>query len=153
MSSAPDLLRIWNLGASVLAPIFNGGRIQAQVDTAAARRDQAAFSYQRVVLTALREVEDNLSTVVRTRQQRVHLEAQRAALADALFHASRRYREGYSSYLEQLDAQRGVLAADLALVQARADELNALVALSQAMGGGWPGPGLPTRSSTQPPAR
>jgi outer membrane protein TolC len=89
------------------------------------------------VLTALREGEDYLSAVVRTREQRVHLEAQRAALADALLHAERRYREGYSSYLEQLDAQRGVLAAELALVQARADELNALVALSQAMGGGW----------------
>lgn len=137
VSSVPDPVRIWNLGASVLAPIFNGGRIQAQVDTAAARREQAAFGYQRVVLTALREVEDNLSAVVRTREQRVHLEAQRAALADALLHAERRYREGYSSYLEQLDAQRGVLAAELALVQAHADELNALVALSQAMGGGW----------------
>jgi len=44
---------------------------------------------------------------------------------------------GESSYLEQLDAQRGVLAADLALIQARTDELTALVALSQAMGGGW----------------
>lgn len=153
VSSVPDPVRIWSLGASVLAPIFNGGRIQAQVDTAAARRDQAAFGYQRVVLTALREVEDNLSAVVRTREQRVHLEAQRTALADALFHAARRYREGYSSYLEQLDAQRGVLAADLALVQARSDELSALVALSQAMGGGWTGPEPATRGSTKPAAR
>jgi outer membrane protein TolC len=73
----------------------------------------------------------------------VHLEAQRAALADALFHASRRYRAGYSPYLEQLDAQRGVLTAELSLIQARADELNALVALTQAAGGGWSGPPTP----------
>jgi outer membrane protein TolC len=73
---------------------------------------------------------------VPTRKQRVHLQAQRAAPADALNHASRRYRAGYSSYLEQLDAERGVLGADLALVQALADELNASVALSQAMGRG-----------------
>ena len=137
VSPLPDPVRIWSLGASILAPIFNGGRIQSQVDTAAARREQALYGYQRTVLTALREVEDNLSTLVHTRAQRVHLQAQRAALADALFHAGRRYRAGYSSYLEQLDAQRGVLAADLAVIQAMADELNALVALSQAMGGGW----------------
>jgi NodT family efflux transporter outer membrane factor (OMF) lipoprotein len=137
VSSLPNPLAIWSIGASVLAPIFNGGRIQAQVDTAAARREQAAFGYQRTVLTAFREVEDNLAAVMRTREQRSHLQAQRVSLADALFHAGRRYRAGYSSYLEQLDAQRGVLAADLALVQARADELAALVALSQAMGGGW----------------
>ena len=137
VSPLPDPVRIWSLGASILAPIFNGGRNQSQVDTAAARREQALYGYQRTVLTALREVEDNLSTLVHTRAQRVHLQAQRAALADALFHAGRRYRAGYSSYLEQLDAQRGVLAADLAVIQAMADELNALVALSQAMGGGW----------------
>lgn len=137
VSALPEPFMLWSVGASVLAPIFNGGRIQAQVDTAAARRDQAAFAYQRTVLTAFREVEDNLSAIVSAREQRVPLQAQRAALADALFHAARRYRAGYSSYLEQLDAERGVLGADLALVQALADELNARVALSQAMGGGW----------------
>jgi NodT family efflux transporter outer membrane factor (OMF) lipoprotein len=131
---------IWSLGASVLAPIFNGGRIEAQVETAEARRVQAVAAYERAVLTAFREVEDNLSVVARTREQRLHLEAQRAALADALFHAGRRYRAGYSPYLEQLDAQRGVLNAELAVVQARADELNGLVALSQAVGGGWVAP-------------
>ena len=132
-----DPITVWSLGSSVLAPIFNGGRIQSQVDTAQARREQAAYAYQRTVLTALREVEDNLSAVVRSREQHAHLQAQRTALANALFHAGRRYRAGYSSYLEQLDAQRGVLAADLALIQAATDELTALVALSQAMGGGW----------------
>jgi multidrug efflux system outer membrane protein len=89
------------------------------------------------VLNAFREVENNLSAVARTREQRAHLQAQRDALAAAPLHATRRYRAGYSPYLEQLDAQRGVLKAELALVQASADELNALVALSQSMGGGW----------------
>lgn len=130
-------ITIWSIGASVLAPIFDAGRLEAQADAAGARRQQAAFAYQRTVLTAFREVEDNLSALVRSREQRAHLQAQRTALASALFHASRRYQAGYTSYLEQLDAQRGVLNADLALVQAAADELDALVALSQAMGGGW----------------
>jgi outer membrane protein TolC len=111
------------------------------VDTATGRREEAAYAYQRTVLTAFREVEDNLSALVRTREQRVHIEAQQAALADALFHATRRYQAGYASYLDQLDAQRGVLTAELAAAQATADELNALVALAQAVGGGWTAPG------------
>ncbi|TFI58662.1 efflux transporter outer membrane subunit [Sphingomonas parva] len=132
-----DPIAIWSLGGSILAPIFNGGRIQAQVDTAAARRDQAAFAYRRTALVAFREVEDNLAAVQRLAEQRARLEAQRRAVADALRHATNRYQAGYSSYLEQLDAQRALLTVELSLVQTEADQLNALVALYQAMGGGW----------------
>jgi outer membrane protein TolC len=58
-------------------------------------------------------------------------------LARALVQATNRYRAGYSSYLEQLDAQRGLLSADLSLVQANSDRLTAAVSLFQALGGGW----------------
>ena len=51
--------------------------------------------------------------------------------------ASNRYRAGYSSYLEQLDAQRGLLNAELALAEAQASRMTAYIALYQAMGGGW----------------
>jgi multidrug efflux system outer membrane protein len=130
---------IWSLGGSILAPLFEGGRLRAGVESAAARRDQAAFGYQRTVLTAFREVEDNLAAVDRLSRQRGELELQRAALAEALRHATNRYQAGYSPFLEQLDAQRNLLNAELALVQLEADQLNALVALHQAMGGGWAG--------------
>ncbi|HEY4555359.1 MAG TPA: efflux transporter outer membrane subunit, partial [Lysobacter sp.] len=136
-SALGDTVAIWSVGGSILAPLFNGGRLQAQVDAAAARRDQAAFAYRRTVLTAFREVEDALAATVRLAEQRARLDAQRRALADALRHATNRYEAGYTSYLEQLDAQRALLTADLGLVQLRADELNARVALYQAMGGGW----------------
>ena len=63
--------------------------------------------------------------------------AQRAALAESLRLARNRYRAGYSPFLEELDAQRGLLAADLALVQTRSDALTARIALYRAMGGGW----------------
>jgi multidrug efflux system outer membrane protein len=136
-SALADPIAIWSVGGSVLAPIFNGGRLQAQLDTAAARRDQAAFGYRRTVLTAFREVEDNLAAAQQIALQRARLESQTTATAEALRHATNRYQAGYSSYLEQLDAQRALLNAQLAVVQARADELNATVALYQAMGGGW----------------
>ncbi|MCC2976133.1 efflux transporter outer membrane subunit [Sphingomonas sp. PL-96] len=134
---------IWSLGASVLAPIFQGGRLRGGVEASAARRDQAAFTYQRTVLTAFREVEDALAGVDRLGEQQRRLEAQRVALAETLRHATNRYRAGYSPYLEQLDAQRSLFNAQLTLAQARADQLTALVAVYQAMGGGWTGVATP----------
>jgi NodT family efflux transporter outer membrane factor (OMF) lipoprotein len=128
---------IFSVGGSVLSPIFDAGRLRAQADAATARRDAAAFAYRRTALTAFREVDDSLAGVLRSGQQATALAAQRAALAGALRNASNRYRAGYSSYIDQLDAQRGLLNAELTLIQAQADRLNAYVTLYQAMGGGW----------------
>jgi multidrug efflux system outer membrane protein len=88
-------------------------------------------------LQAFREVDDSLAGVQRSGEQAVALAGQRDALAGALRNASNRYRAGYSAYIDQLDAQRGLLTAELSLVQARADRLTAYVTLYQAMGGGW----------------
>jgi multidrug efflux system outer membrane protein len=129
---------IFSLGGSVLAPIYEGGRLHAQADIAATRRDQAAYAYRRAALNAFREVEDALAAIQRTREQELVLRQERDVLAQALVQATNRYRAGYSSYLEQLDAQRGLLSADLSLVQASTDRLSATVSLFQALGGGWP---------------
>jgi len=128
---------IFSIGGSVLSPLFDGGRLRANVDLNAARRDQAAFSYRRSALTAFREVDDSLAGVQRSGEQAVAIRGQRDAYAAALRNASNRYRAGYSSYLDQLDTQRGLLTAELALVQANADRLTSYVSLYQAMGGGW----------------
>lgn len=133
----PQLL--WSLGGSILAPIFDAGRIRAGANAAAARRDAAAFDYRGTALTAFREVEDSLAGVRRSGEQAADVRLQRNALSQALRLASNRYRAGYASYLEQLDAQRGLLSAELTLIQARSDQLTALVTLYQAMGGGWGG--------------
>ncbi|MBV1692791.1 efflux transporter outer membrane subunit [Novosphingobium sp. G106] len=132
-----DPLSIYSLGSSILAPIFNGGRIKAQADGAAARRDQAAFAYRRAALTAFREVEDGMASIQRLGEQEAALSRQRGALARTQSLAFRRYKEGYSPYLEQLDAERSLLSSDLALVQNRSDRLIAAISLYQALGGGW----------------
>ena len=138
-SLLPNPVTIWSVGGSVLAPLFEGGRLRAGVEGAAARRDQAAFAYRKAALTAFRETDDALVTIARLADQRRVLEAQRIAVASALHHATNRYQAGYSGYLEQLDAQRSLLAIELSLVQLRADQTNAVVALYQALGGGWNG--------------
>lgn len=132
-----DPITIWSIGGSILAPIFEGGRLTAQADAAGAQRDQAAFAYRRTALTAFREVEDALAAVQHIDRQIGFAQSQRDALAEGLRLATNRYREGYSPYLEQLDAQRGLLGAELSLIQLRADALSARIQLFQAMGGGW----------------
>lgn len=133
----PDPVTLFSIGGSVLAPIFDGGRIRAGAEGAAARRDAAAFAYRGAALVAFREVDDSLAGVRRANEQVGDVELQREAVAEALVLARNRYRAGYASYIEQLDAQRGLLTADLALIQARTDRLTAFVTLYQALGGGW----------------
>ncbi|MGI4880313.1 MAG: efflux transporter outer membrane subunit [Janthinobacterium lividum] len=132
-----DPVSVFSLGMSLLTPIFDAGRRRAQQGVAASQRDEAAFSYRRAALTAFREVEDAMATVQRSREQEVALAEQRAALERALTTATKRYRAGYSPYLDQLDAQRSLLTAELAVVKARSDRLTGQIALYQALGGGW----------------
>ena len=126
---------IWSIGGSILAPIFQGGRLQGQLDAATAQRDQAAWAYRTTALNAFREVEDRLAGLKKLDEQQVSLLAQHAAVSDVLRHTRNRYRAGYISYIEQLDAQRALLTVELALVQLRADRLTTLVSLYQAIGG------------------
>jgi multidrug efflux system outer membrane protein len=132
-----DPIRIFSVGGSILAPLFEGGRLRAQADLSTARRDEAAYGYRKAALNAFREVEDALAAVDRDATQEQALERQRESLVRALKFATNRYRAGYSTYLEQLDAQRALLSAELSVVQARADRLTAAVTLYQALGGGW----------------
>jgi len=138
-----DPITIWSIGGSVLAPLFEGGRLRAQAEASAAQRDQAAQGYRRTVLTSFREVEDALASVAHLDAQIALARHQRDTLAEALRLATNRYREGYSPYLEQLDAQRNLLSAQLALVGLETDAFTARVQLYQAMGGGWSTTDLP----------
>ena len=136
-SALDDPITVWSIGGSVLAPLFEGGRIRAQAEVAASQRDQAASLYQRTVLASFREVEDALASA---KQIDVQLELARhevEVLVDTLRLATNRYREGYSSYLEQLDAQRALLSAQLTVASLQTDALTVRVQLYQAMGGGW----------------
>ncbi len=132
-----DPFTLWSLGGSVLAPIFEGGRLRAQVAANASRRDQALIGYEKTVLGSLAEVEDQLAGIAFLQQQATQVEAQRLALADALRIASHRYREGYASYLDLLDAQRNLFSAQQTALQLRSDLLGAEVGLYRALGGGW----------------
>lgn len=148
-----DPFTLWSLGGSVLAPLFDGGRLRAQVRASDARREQALAGYEKTVLTAFGEVEDQLATIDELGRQSVDVEAQRTALQETLRVARNRYREGYASYLDELDAQRNLFSAEQTALQLRSDALSARVALDRALGGGWRGAAIgPDAQATAPPA-
>ena len=128
---------VFTVGASILAPIFDAGRLKAQENSAAARRDQAAFAYRKAALESFGQVEDALAATQRLHEQLDSLQAQKVALERTLQIATERYKSGYAPFLDQLDAQRSLLSVQLAIAQAQADQLNAYVTLFQALGGGW----------------
>jgi outer membrane protein TolC len=137
----PDLLgggtALWSVGGSVLAPIFDAGRLRAQAEISASTRDRAVFAYESVVRNAFAETENGLAGVERLREQLDQAEARRVATAEVLRIAHNRYRNGYSSYLEELDAQRNAFSAETNVLQLRASWLAAHVDLYRALGGGW----------------
>ncbi len=132
-----DPIKIFSVGGSVLAPIFEAGRIAGQVEQAAGVRDQAAFSFRDNLLNALREVEDGLEATSHYSEAYTVTEARYQAVLDAYALATERYLSGYTSYLTQLDIQRALYVAQQGLINARLNQLTAHVNLFRALGGGW----------------
>lgn len=132
-----DPLTVWSLGGSILAPIFDGGRIRAQMDVATAQRDQAAFAYRSVAIAAFRDVETALTGAQRLAEQFDWAIKRREILLSTTARATDRYRSGYASYLEQLDAQRGLYASELDAISVRENQLLNIVDLYRVLGGGW----------------
>ncbi|NRR28970.1 efflux transporter outer membrane subunit [Oxalobacteraceae bacterium] len=128
---------LWRLTGMAAAPVFEGGRVQAQTDAAAAQRDQLAYAYENAVRAAFAETDNGLGAVARLREQAVQNDARRATAAETLRIAHNRYSNGYASYLEELDAQRTLYNADVGSLQLRTRILVATVDLYRAMGGGW----------------
>lgn len=122
---------------AALPPNFVAGRLEVGVNLAVAQRNQAAFTYRATALDAFNGVENSLSAIGNLRQQLERVAARRAVLERSLTYAEDRYRAGYSYYLETLDAQRHLFNTELAAVQLRESQLNALICLYQLLGGGW----------------
>lgn len=130
---------IYAIQAGVSIPLFHGGRLAADVAAARARAEQSRARYEQTVLTAMREAADAMVGVRSTRDQLAAQTAQAVALREALRLAERRYEGGVASYLEVLDAQRGLFAAELLLNQTQRAYLASSVQLYKALGGRWDG--------------
>ena len=128
---------VWNLIARIAAPVFQGGRIRAQIRQEEARDQEALAMYARTVLTAYQEVEAALAAEDALREAESRSRDALTASRRALSRTAGRRRGGFATRLAQLEAERGMLLAEAAhLAQVRA-RLDNRVNLSLALGGGF----------------
>jgi NodT family efflux transporter outer membrane factor (OMF) lipoprotein len=141
--SGPSIL--WSVGASAIAPIFDGGRRRANTDQAIAAYDQTVANYRETVLTGFQQVEDNLAAL-RILEKEADTQ-QRAVLASQKYLdlALTRYRGGITSYLEVTTAQSASLTDEVTAVNILGRRMTSAVLLIQALGGGWDHSSLPAR--------
>src|SRR5258705_53385 len=129
--------RVWSIGPSVSLPIFAGGRLRADYKRSQGAYEESIANYRQRILVAFGEVESSLAGVQ-------HLATQAAAQNRALANARRaaglaedRFRAGIVSYLEVVDANRGVLQTERGSAQLAGQRLVTTVQLIKALGGGW----------------
>ncbi|MEO8486133.1 MAG: efflux transporter outer membrane subunit [Betaproteobacteria bacterium] len=128
---------VWRFGAALLQPLLGLKGIEANVQSAEARRDEAIATYRQTVQLAFREVHDAL-VVHRTAREILAAESARSEQLRAVLDVARlRYDAGRTSFLEVLDAQRQLLDAETRRIEAARETQVAIVAFAKALGGGW----------------
>ena len=127
----------FNFGPSLNLPIFTGGRLTANLQSAQASRDIAVAQYEKSIQTGFKEVADALASRNTLAEQARAQSAQAQAERQRFYLSDLRYRNGVASYLDLLDAQRTLFALEQADVQVRLAQLLNQISLYKALGGGW----------------
>ncbi len=129
--------RQYAFGPSLTLPIFQGGRLKAQLELRKQQQQEAAVNYQRTVLGAWHDVDNALTAYSDEQRRRDQLAVAVQADQRALSLAQDRYRDGVSDFLNVLDAERSLLSAQQQYAQSTTTVSTDLVALYKALGGGW----------------
>jgi len=128
---------VWMLGLDVFQPLFNAGKNRANLSAKEEQAYQAGLNYQKVVLQALKEVSDEMRAFQSSSD---NFEAQRSLVMSTREYfrlAQLRYRNGVSSSLDLMDAQRQLFSAEKALASAQLQRLESMTRLYRALAGGW----------------
>ena len=128
---------IWSFGGSFTQPIFEGGRLRSNVRLAEATRQEMLLTYQQAIQGAFRDVSNALVAYRKNREFRIQEEKLTEAARDAAQLSEQRFNAGATDYLEVLTNETNYFSDELTLAQAQFNELQALVQLYQALGGGW----------------
>jgi multidrug efflux system outer membrane protein len=128
---------IWSYAAQSSVPIFTAGGIAGLVTSAKAIQQQTLARYQQVIQNAFREVDDALIDQQKTGERLQAQTRQVESLRNYARIARLRFDEGYTSYIEVLDAERSLFNVELSYTQTHGDLFRALINLNKAMGGGW----------------
>jgi multidrug efflux system outer membrane protein len=135
--SLPTQVGIWSYGAQVSQPIFTGGGLRGNLHFTESQRAQALIAYRQTIQRAFGDVSDTLIAYDKLHQVRIRQQDTVADLQESVRISTLRYKGGTTTYLEVLDSQRSLYAAELTLASARGDEFRSLVQLYRALGGGW----------------
>ncbi|HZW35621.1 MAG: efflux transporter outer membrane subunit [Deltaproteobacteria bacterium] len=144
--------KTWSYSVPVSVPIFTAGKIAGSVKAAEAVQQQALAGYRKTIQNAFREVDDALVDQARTREQLSSQADQVKTLQKYLELAQLRFDNGYTSYLEVLDAERSLFNAQLSYVQNQGVLFQAVINVYKAMGGGWVTE-ADKETASSPPAR
>jgi len=128
---------IWAASGGILQPVFLGWRLLSNYEGRKASFDAALAQYEKAALNGFRDVADALVTIDKLKDARVEEEAQVTALQNSSRISRLRYDAGYSNYLEILTADQQLFEAQIELARIRGQELNGVVQLYRALGGGW----------------
>jgi multidrug efflux system outer membrane protein len=123
--------------AGLSAPIFDAGRLRANLTAVTAAEEQAVENYRSTVLTALSETENALIACRRTAERLATLEKATALAREADALAQQRYQAGEIDFSDVLDTQRSLLGLEDSLLNTRTDRTTSYIRLYQALGGGW----------------
>jgi NodT family efflux transporter outer membrane factor (OMF) lipoprotein len=129
--------RLWSVGPQGVLTLFDAGRHRAQTAQARAEYDEQVANYRNTVLTAYREVEDNLAALHRLEEESGTESAAVTATAKALEQAQFRYKAGLVTYLEVATTETTALQAQLSRVNILNRRMDASISLIKALGGGW----------------
>jgi multidrug efflux system outer membrane protein len=126
-----------NLAGNLMAPLLNRAAIKADYRSANARQIQAVFDYERTILQAYTDVYNQMTAISNLRQRFEQLSRQVAALQAAIEVSKALYQSAMADYNEVLMTTRDSLEAEMELVEAKKAQLQAVVSIYQALGGGW----------------
>ncbi|MFT4191936.1 MAG: efflux transporter outer membrane subunit [Comamonas sp.] len=130
-------VRAWSFAPQISVPIFDWGANRANLDAAQVDRDIAVAQYEKAIQTAFQEVSDALAGNATWDEQLRATRAQVRAAQTSFKLSDLRYRNGVTSYLDLLDAQRTLYTAQQAEIQAQLSQLSNQITLYKALGGGW----------------
>jgi outer membrane protein, multidrug efflux system len=130
-------LGLFSVIGELVQPIFNGGKIHSQIHLSEAQQQQITIQYLQTVHRAFEEVSDDVTTYNDSRRRTEQLQLYENASTDSVRLAFERYENGYTSYLEVLNAQTREYQAQTDLAAGQLNERLALVQLYLALGGGW----------------
>lgn len=127
----------WSYGVGASVPIFTAGGIAGQVQQAQAIQQQALLSYQKAIQSSFSDVENALIVSSKSREQMASQARQVEALSTYARFARLRYDNGYTSYIEVLDAERSLFDAQLSYTRTRGTVFTSMIDLYKSTGGGW----------------